>query len=166
MLEGIFEALNINGVIGLTGVALSLTVFFVLYRKIGSLKSDLNDIAKHQRELMNIEERVMEKDPEYEDFEETVSNLSERLFSLIKSKYDLEGVTTYEEMIEELDGTDQGDDDTREDLIKFFNYIEDLEYGTGELSEEDKAMIRQSAFNLLRKAGPSLEEAIDHKEEE
>ncbi len=166
MLAGIFEALNINGVVGLTGVAFSLIFFFILYRKIGSLKSDLNDLANHQRELMNIEERVMEKDPDYEDFEETVSNLSERLFSLIKSKYNLEGVTTYEEMIGELEETDQGDDDTREDLIRFFNHIEDIEYGTDELSEEDKAMIRQSAFNLLRKAGPSLEEAEDRTEEE
>lgn len=166
MIAAIFETLNVNGVLGLAGLSLCIIIFFVLYRKQKVLESDLSELAEHQKELINIEERVMEKDPEYEDFEETISNLSERLFSLIKAKYKLEGVTTYDEMVEELEETDRGDEDTREDLIRFFKYIEELEYDDEDLSEADKAMIRQSAFNLLRKAGPSLGKEGGHRQEE
>jgi uncharacterized tellurite resistance protein B-like protein len=152
--------------IGIAGFTLivSLTLFHLARKRMVELESDLADIAERQKKLMQIEKGVMEKNPDYENFEKTVTNLSERLFQLVKEKYGFGGVTTYEEIIEALEELDQ-DEDIIDDLEEFFRYLEKIEYSDEDLDPEDKAIIRQSAFRLLRRAGSGLEQAELHTPE-
>jgi hypothetical protein len=146
--------------IGIAGFTLivSLTLFHLARKRMVELESDLADMSERQKKLMQIEKGVMEKNPDYAHFEQTVSNLSERVFQLVKDKYSMTGVTTYEEIIDELDET-ENEDAIIDDLKEFFRYLEKIEYSDEELEPGDKAIIRQSAFRLLRRSGSELEEA-------
>lgn len=152
------------GTAGFT-LIISLTLFHLARKRMVELESNLAEVAERQKELLEIEQHVMSKHPDYEDFEKTVSNLSERLFSLVRSRYDFEGVTTYEEMVDALYEMDS-DDDIVNDLINFFRYLEQMEYTENDMDEADRAMIRQAAFRLLRRAGPIEGKLPDHKPEE
>ncbi|MFB6099738.1 MAG: hypothetical protein ABEK16_00560 [Candidatus Nanohalobium sp.] len=143
------------GVSGFT-LIITLTLFHLARKRMVELESDLAELSRRQKELLEVEEAVMERHPSYEDFEKTVSNLSERLFQLVREKYELGEITTYEEMIQVLQEMDS-EDEVVDDLINFFEYLEKIEYSEEELDEADRAMIRQAAFRLLRKAGSSLE---------
>ncbi len=163
MIPQLLEILSL-GIAGFT-LIVSLTLFHLARKRMVELESDLAKVAERQKKLMQIEKGVMEKNPDYEDFEKTMRNLSERLFQLVKEKYSLSGATTYEEIIESLQEMEE-EGEIVEDLIDFFKYLEKIEYAEEELKPEDKAIIRQSAFNLLRRAGSDLGEAKLHSPEE
>lgn len=150
-------------ILGLVGAAsfISLGLSILGAWKFSRLKERMDELSEKTGNLMEIEETVMAKNTNYEDFERTISNLSEKLFALVKKEYGIEA-TTYEEMIEELEELDS-DKKLVDDLEKFFRYIEQLEYSDRELTEKDKALVRQAAFRLLRRSGTSLEEVQDHK---
>ena len=155
--------MNTEVILGLVGAAsfISLGLSVLGAWKFSRLKRRMDELSQKTGNLMEIEETVMAKNTNYEDFERTISNLSEKLFALVKKEYGIEA-TTYEEMIEELEEL-ESDEKIVDDLEKFFKYIEQLEYSDRELTEKDKALVRQAAFRLLRRSGTSLEEVQDHK---
>jgi hypothetical protein len=160
MQQGLLAAASL-GVSGFT-LVIALTLFHLARKRMVELESNLAELSSRQKELLEVEEAVMEKHPDYEEFERTVSNLSERLFQLVRAKYDLGEITTYEEMIQALQEMDV-EDEVVDDLINFFEYLEKIEYSDEELDEADRAMIRQAAFRLLRKAGSNLKDLEGRK---
>jgi DNA mismatch repair ATPase MutS len=155
---------SVIGVSAAVIAVISVIGNLILWRKASSMSSELERISEQTGNLMQMEKYVLEKEPDYEDFERTISNLSERLFALVKDRYETEA-TTYEEMIDELEDMSDGDEIV-DDLVSFFEYMEEMEYSDTELSEKDKALIRQAAFRLLRRAGPALEELEVQSQEE
>lgn len=133
-----------------------LTSYLVIRRKLEQKSEQVDQIEQKIEEIQLVENKVFGDSSDPEKFEENISQLAERLFELIKSKYQLEDVTTYQEMIDKLKSMDEGDEETREDLINLFQYFVELEYSEEELSQEEKAIVRQAAFSLIRRAGPNL----------
>lgn len=138
-------------------VGLVLAASLIIWRRVKSLEGEIREISQRQKEVKEIENKVLAKDPSYTEFEKTVSDLAERLFSLAKSAYEMEEVTTYQEMIDRLDDLET-QDETPEELIGFFEKVDGLKYSEKGLKEAQKALIRQSAYNLIRKVEPSPEE--------
>ncbi|MFT4892542.1 MAG: hypothetical protein ACI8Z7_000322 [Candidatus Nanohaloarchaea archaeon] len=130
-------------------------VYFLHRRKINSMKEEMDENSRKLDEVLEFEERVFDEEQNFEEFEQDLSDLSERLFHLIKDKYDLE-VTNYDEAIDKIDQMEVEDEDRKEALEKLFEYVTDLEYSEEEPSEEQKAMIRQAAFKLIRTTAPAL----------
>lgn len=153
-------SLTISGFI----LVLTLILFHLGREKIRRLEDVTEELSENQAELIQIEEHVLKKDPDYEDFERTISELSEKLFNLIRDRYGFEDVTTYKEMIDSLEDL-ESEDPIVEDIITFFEYLEEIEYSEEEIDEKDKALVRQAAFRLLRKSGSTLEELEDHRVE-
>jgi hypothetical protein len=131
------------------------TVYILHRRKTNALHDQIDQNSRRIDEILEFEERVFDEETDFEEFEDDLSDLSERLFHLIKDKYDLE-VTTYEEAIDEIDGMEVEDEDRKEALESLFEYVTELEYSDNEISEEQKALIRQAAFKLIRTTGPAL----------
>lgn len=156
MVELASAAVIFSGAISIMALLISMKVV----RDTRRIRRNVEKLSNRQSQLMEVEKHVLEKNPDYEDFEQTIANLSEKLFTLVKDRYGFEA-TTYEEMIEELEDL-KSDDEIVDDLESFFKYLEEMEYSDRELEEEDKALIRQAAFRLLRRAGPALEEIEDH----
>jgi hypothetical protein len=138
------------------GAVISAGAVYVLHRrKISRLEEETDNNSRKIEEILEFEERVFDSESEFEEFEDDLSDLSERLFHLIKNKYNLEA-TTYDEAIEKIDSMDVEDEDRKEALEKLFKYVTELEYSDEEPSEEQKAVIRQAAFKLIRTTAPAL----------
>jgi hypothetical protein len=138
------------------GAVISAGAVYVLHRrKISRLEEETDNNSRKIEEILEFEERVFDSESEFEEFEDDLSDLSERLFHLIKNKYNLEA-TTYDEAIEKIDNMDVEDEDRKEALEKLFKYVTELEYSDEEPSEEQKAVIRQAAFKLIRTTAPAL----------
>lgn len=138
------------------GAVLAASTVYILHRKkLENLEEQVESNTERVDEIMEFEERVFENEGESEEFEKDLSDLSERLFHMLKEKYDLE-VTTYEEAIEKIDEMDVEDEERKQALEELFEYITELEYSDEEPSEEQKALIRQAAFKLIRTTAPAL----------
>lgn len=131
------------------------TVYVLHRRKIKQIEQQVDQNNRKIDEVLEFEERVFDEESDFEDFEDDLSDLSERLFHLLKQKYDLQA-TTYEEAIEKIDEMDVEDEDRQEALESLFKYVTEIEYSEREPSEEQKALIRQAAFKLIRTTAPAL----------
>ncbi|MFT4867790.1 MAG: hypothetical protein ACI9LV_000394 [Candidatus Nanohaloarchaea archaeon] len=131
------------------------TVYILHRRKLNGIKEELDQNSRRIDEILEFEERVFDEETDFEEFEDDLSDLSERLFHLLKDKYDLE-VTTYDEAIDKIEEMEVEDEDRKEALKSLFEYVTEIDYGDKEISEEQKALIRQAAFKLIRTTGPAL----------
>lgn len=144
---------------------LVLSASVLIWKRAKDLEDRVDLLSKKQNEIRKVESKILAEDPSYEEFEKTVSDIAERLFSITKSRYEMKDVTTYQEIIEKLDRIEDEEDYT-DDLRDFFQKIENMKYSEEGLSQAEKALIRQSAYNLIRKVEPDLEGSGDRKQEE
>lgn len=147
----------IAGGASVAALTASATTYYFQNRNYSELRQRVDEIDQKLDQIEVLENRVFSEAADSEEFEKSISDLSERLFHLIKDKYDLESVTTYKEMSEELDKLETDDEDTKEHLQELFDYLIKLEYADRELSNQEKAVVRQLAYSLIRTAGPDLE---------
>lgn len=149
--------------LGTSVVSLSIATwsYYYAYRSKQEMKSKVSVLESSLEEVKYVENEVFEKSADEEEFKKNISDISERLFNLIKDKYDLEEVTTYQEMNDALENLDVEDDETKQSLQKLFKYFVKIEYSEEELTEEEKAIVRQAAFSLIRTVGP---DRLDLKE--
>jgi vacuolar-type H+-ATPase subunit I/STV1 len=155
----------IGAATGFLSALLVLSASLIIWKRSRKLEEEIDNISQRQKQIREIENHILAEDPSPQEFEKTVSDLAERLFSIAKSKYGMDDVTTYQEMVDELDSLDE-DKRVSSELGKFFEKVENLKYSEEGLSEAEKALIRQSAYNLIRKVEPNLEGQTDHKSEE
>lgn len=141
---------------GIVSAVLVVSASVILWRRTKDLEEQVEKLSRRQKRVREVENKVLAKNPSYDEFEEIISDLAERLFSIAKSKYGLEGVTTYEEIEEDLQEVGE-ERKLADDMIDFFQKIQDMKYSEEDLSEAEKALIRQSAYNLIRRVEPGQE---------
>lgn len=147
----------IAGGASVVALAASATTYYFQNRNYREMNERVDGLNHKLNQIEVLENRVFSEAAESEEFEKSISELSERLFHLIKRKYDLESVTTYKEMSEALEDLETNDDKTKEHLQELFDYLMKLEYADRDLSNQEKAVVRQLAYSLIRTAGPDLE---------
>lgn len=139
--------------ISLTAVGSSLVSYYLLRKRMEKVEERARGIDEKMEEMRIVE---IFNESNSEDLSENLKGFSQRLFHILKSKYDLEHVTTYEEMISELEEKNVEDTESKEDALNLFNFLMNLEYSDKQPSKEEKSQARKAAFSLVRKAGPAL----------
>lgn len=142
--------------LSLIAVILAAAALFLAKNRLAS-KQQIKQLRRDFEQVKTVEDEVLEEGVSYEEFEKDIDDLAERLFHLVRSKYDFEA-KTYQETIDKLEEMNVEDEKTKQSLIDFFNYLIELDYAEGGLSAEDRAVLRQAAYNLIRKTGHGLEE--------
>lgn len=135
----------------------------IIYYKLNRDLSEVMDDVKELRTDVNgleIENRAFNDstaEDEEDMFEKNVRDLAEKLFALLKTKHGVDDVTTYREMTDIIEEMDADDDQLKEELLNFYEAAIRLEYSDDELSEEEKERMKQTAIDLIKKTGQSLE---------
>jgi len=136
----------------------------IIYYK---LNKDLSEVMAEVKELrtdvngLEIENRAFNEsasEDEEDMFEKNVRDLAEKLFALLKTKHGVDDVTTYREMTDIIEEMDADDDQLKNELLSFYEAAIRLEYSDDELSKEEKERMKQTAIDLIKKTGQSLEE--------
>lgn len=124
-------------------------------KDISDLKRDINSMQIESKAFGD--EEIDEDMDQDELFEENVRKLAERLFVLLKTKHDMDDVTTYREMEEVVQDMDTEDEQLKEELMKFYDSAIRLEYSDEELSDEERERMKQTAIDLIKRTGQVLE---------
>lgn len=128
--------------------------------QISSLKEDVNDLK--------VTDQVYVQGDWDEDelFESNIMELAEKLTDLLKSKHQLENVTTYSDMVDFLREMNVEDNDMQEEIINFYEKVIKIEYSGKDLSQDEKERLKNTAVDLIKKTGQSQEVQKSDKEEE
>lgn len=142
-----------------TAIAATGIVYYKLNRDLADVMSEVEKLQKDVNGL-EIENRAFDDSGAEDDedmFEENVRDLAEKLFALLKTKHGVEGVTTYREMTDVIEDMDADDSQLKDELLNFYEAAIRLEYSDDELSEQEKERMKQTAVDLIKKTGQSLE---------
>ncbi|MDY6773652.1 MAG: hypothetical protein SVS85_00505 [Candidatus Nanohaloarchaea archaeon] len=153
MVEAVTVSLGIS-VVSLVAVTLT---YYRLGKRVKHLEEEKDRLDEKLSRVSLTEEKVLGDTGEIEMLERNIEDIAERLFQVVKKKYSLEDVTTYEEMIEELEGLDVDDVETRDLILDLFRELVKIQYSEEELPEKNRAYIKQTAYRLIKRAGPRLE---------
>lgn len=143
----------------LLAIVLAAIVFYIMKRNISRVEEEVDELEQDVKSL-EIENRAFDpKGTEDEEdlFEKNVRDLAERLFALLKTKHGVEDVTTYREMADQLEEMDAEDAELKDELLDFYESAIRLEYSDEELSEDEKERMKQTAVDLIKRTGQTLE---------
>lgn len=138
-------------------------VYYKFNENYEKLQGQVDNLAEDVNSL-EIETRAFRESPgEQEDseenlFQKNVRELAEKLFKLLKSKHQMQEVTTYSEMTDRIEEMDATDDILKEELLEFYESAIRLEYSDEELSEQEKEKMKETAVNLIKRTGQDLED--------
>ncbi len=83
-----------------------------------------------------------------------ISELGERIFELLKKKYNMNDVTTYMEMKKRIEKMEM-DEEEKAEIMEFLNAMIYLEYSAKTLSTKRKEKLRKILVRMLRKVAGS-----------
>ena len=126
-------------------------LYFLLLRRIKAQERSLIKIrATIQRVLL--EKVVVPEVTETELFKESLSNLSKRIFQILKRTYNLKA-TTLSELLEEVRTIPIEDKELKKKLIDFIDSIITLEYSGRTPTQRERMKIKTQAIELIKRMG-------------
>lgn len=140
-------------------IVLTLIVFYILNSNMSEVEEEVDELEQDVKSL-EIENRAFDpsgEEDEDELFEKNIRDLAERLFALLKKKHGVEDVTTYQEMVDQLEKMDVDDKELKQELLEFYRSAIRLEYSDEELQEDEKKRMKQTAVDLIKRTGQTLE---------
>lgn len=149
----------IPGFLSAFAIIISAAFFYFLYMRVSGVEEEVDELEEDVKGL-EIETRAFEDsgiEDEEDLFEENIRDLAERLFALLKTKHDVEEVTTYREMTDVLEDMDADDSELKEELLNFYESAIRLEYSDEDLSESERERMKQTAVDLIKRTGQDLE---------
>lgn len=149
----------IPGFLSALAIIISAAFFYFLYMRVSGVEEEVDELEEDVKGL-EIETRAFEDsgiEDEEDLFEENIRDLAERLFALLKTKHDVEEVTTYREMTDVLEDMDADDSELKEELLNFYESAIRLEYSDEDLSESERERMKQTAVDLIKRTGQDLE---------
>ena len=133
-------------------------LFYIIMQKLSDVEGEIDELEEDVDEL-EIETHAFEDEPSEDEedlFQENIHELAERLFNLLKSKHDVKGVTTYQEMAEFIEEMDSDDPDLKSELLEFYDTAIRLEYSDEDLSDDEKEKMKRNAIDLIKRTGQDL----------
>lgn len=149
----------VSGFLSVSAIVVSAVLFYFLYKRVSGVEEEVDELEDDVKGL-EIETRAFEDsgiEDEEDLFEENIRDLAERLFVLLKTKHDVEEVTTYREMTDVLKDMEADDSELKEELLDFYESAIRLEYSDEDLSDSERERMKQTAVDLIKRTGQNLE---------
>ncbi len=143
-------ALIISGITG--GVV--IFQFFIMRKNFEKIENEIKKLRAIVNKLSFdlLIDRLFESTGEVA--RKKISELGERIFELLKKKYNMNDVTTYMEMKKRIEKIEM-DEEEKAEIMEFLNAMIYLEYSARTLSSKKKERLRKILVRMLRKVAGS-----------